>query len=231
MSAPAPAIKKQRLAPNSMEARGWCPKWAIHQSLLTDAHDGTRKYTVSKLGDGGYGITIRGGPAKPIPICEMDAELLKEFVADFHGSYDQLTDIQTLKHEDLVPLLKAIEERINEVNPPVGDGVAAHWLRQVRVKAAFEREGGVDQKLFNTYTHLYDAERQLIRMCGPEGRVYKDKEVMAHQADMAAAYGVLARLLGERAIDLNIANSKGERISLAKSSPLPTLLGDEGMLS
>lgn len=233
MSAPAPApAKKQRLTPtNSMKARGWCPKWAIHQSLLTDAHDGVRKYTVSKLGNGGYGITIRGGPAKPIPIREMDAELLKEFTADFHGSYDQLTDIQTLKHEDLMPLLKAIEERVNEVNPPAGDGVAAHWLRQVRAKAAIEREGGVDEKLFNTYTHLYDAERQLLRMCGPEGSVYEDKEVMAHQADMAAAYGVLARLLGEHAIDLNLANSKGERISLAKLSPLPTLLGDEGMLS
>ena len=229
MATPA---KKQRLAPNSMAANGMDMAWAEHQSRLTEANGGVRKYTVEKLaGDNGYGIKIRGGPAKPVPICEMDAALLKEFTTDFHGSFDQLTDMQTLKHEDLMPLLKAIEDRVNKVEPPEGDGVAAHWLRKVRAKAAIEREGGVDKKIFNTYDHLLDAERQLLRMCGPEGSVYSDEEVMAHQADMAAAYGVLARLLGERAIDLNLAISKGERISLNKVSPLPTLLGAEPILS
>ena len=229
MAAPAPA-KKQRLAPNSMAARGWDMAWADHQSRLTDAHHGVRKYTVIKRGDEFF-IAIRGGPAEPIPICKMDAELLKEFLADFHGSFDQLTHMETLKGEDLLPLLKAIEDRVNEVDPPTGDGIAAHWLRKLRAKAAIEREGGVDKAIFNTYAHLLDAERQLLRMCGPEGSVYEDAEVVALQADMAGAYGVLVQQLNMRAVDLNLAISKGERISLTKVSPLPTLLGSAGELS
>ena len=69
-------VKKQRLAPNSMAARGWDMAWAEHQSRLTHEHDGVRKYTVSKLDNGEFGIAIRGGPAEPIPIRQMDAALL-----------------------------------------------------------------------------------------------------------------------------------------------------------
>ena len=224
-------VKKQRLAPNSMAARGWDMPWAEHQSRLTHEHDGVRKYTVSKLDNGEFGIAIRGGPAEPIPIRQMDPKLLEEWQDDFHGSLDQLTDIESLKHVDLMPLLKAIEDRIHAVDPPVGDGVAAHWLRQVRAKAAIQREGGVDKAIFNTYAHLCQTERQLLRMCGPEGSVYEDHEVVALQADMAGAYGVLIQQLNMRAVDLNLAIAKGERISLTKVSPLPTLLGDEGLLS
>ena len=229
MAAPAPA-KKQRLAPKTMAAHGMDMDWADHQARLTDENGGVRKYIVEKLADG-YGITIRGGPAEPVPICKMDAKLLDEFTADFHGSFDQLTDMETLKGEDLMPLLKAIEDRVNEVDPPTGDGLAAHWLRKLRAKAAIQREGGVDKAIFNTYSHLLDAERQLLRMCGPEGSVYEDDEVMAHQADMAGAYGVLIQQLNMRAVDLNLAISKGKRISLTKVSPLPTLLGAEPFLS
>lgn len=225
MSTPQPA-KKQRREPSVVEKRGWTERWADFQDRLTYAKGNVRKYTVHKLDDGSgtsnfFGITIRDGPADPVPICDMKPEMIQEFLDDFHGPRDKLTDVENLKSEDLQPLLKAMSQRLLcEDDPPE----TASW-RKMRGEATIEREGGVDPLIFNPYAHLLEAEDQLVRMCGRDYNVYTDEEVMEHQADMAVAYNVLCQQLCMRCAALNLATSKRERMDLGKVKPMPTLLG------